>query len=336
MNNKNRLRAIFWFSTGEKIRRLLRCDYMSQRSDLEQSIVRTLCWFSLLSYPVTVFEIWKWLLQPQRPYDLSEVSMVLENSEWLKSKLQHAQGFYVLKGGDISKMIRQRQIRFTDSEKKYRALRRVTKFFSILPAVRAVSAVNTLAWWSTTDTSDIDLYIVTKPGFLWSTRFWLVLPFLLTGNRPHHAEGEGHSGKHPFCFSFFSTSEAMQMEGVCYERDVYMAFWAKSVVSIMDRDQCFENFHRLNRWATKLLPNSSGRVAHPYHHVNPLLSLPVQFSITEQLFAFVQKRRMPDSLTKMANIDSRVVLTDKMLKFHEHDRRLQFRDSFEELISRHI
>ena len=69
---------------------------------LEQSILKTLCWFSVTDYPVTGFEIWKWLLEPDRAYELSEVFRVLESSEWLHNRITNENGYYMIQNDSIS------------------------------------------------------------------------------------------------------------------------------------------------------------------------------------------------------------------------------------------
>ncbi|MBI2473182.1 hypothetical protein HYV70_01350 [Candidatus Uhrbacteria bacterium] len=308
---------------------------MGHQTDLEQSVMRTILWFSLFSYPLTAFELWKWLLKPQRPYDLIEVYSILEKSDWLKQMLETSEGFYALKGKQINEMVRDRQMRFLDAERKYKMLRRIAKFFYLLPSVRAVGVVNTMAWWSTTSQSDIDLYVVTKPGSIWSSRFWLVLPFFLTGQRPMHHQ-QLRQGKDPFCFSFFSTTEHLQMEHLCFPRDYYMAFWVKSLVPILDRDGNFSVFHQENRWATRLLPNAHPRTHHRSHVPWTMPSLFFPGTFFESFFRTLQQKRLPLQLRTLANIDSRVIVTDEVLKFHENDRRLQFRDAFESLLERYL
>ena len=205
----------------------------SQTTDLERSILKTILWFSLFPQPLTVFEIWKWLMQPIRAYDLSEVQSILGKSDWLHEKLQESKGFWVLKSqASVELLIQHRQDRFLDAERKYKRLRRVARFFRLVPGVRAVAAVNSLAWWGTDALSDIDLYVITKSGSIWSSRFWLVLPFALTGSRSGHPR----EGKDPFCFSFFSTHDALQMETICFARDYYMAFWEADSLPIGSRD----------------------------------------------------------------------------------------------------
>lgn len=303
--------------------------------------MRTVLWFSQFSHPLTVFEIWKWLLQPERAYGLGEVYAILERSSWLHDKLESQDGFYVLKGSGIRRLIQGRQEKFLDAERKFALLRRAATYFSLLPAVRCVAAANTLAWWSTTKDSDIDLYIVTKPGHIWSTRFWLVVPFLLLGRRPSYAssppyEGGARGGLDPFCFSFFSTSTSLNVEELCLPRDYYMAFWVRSLVPVLDRDGSLEAVQTQNRWASRTLPNAQPRHHHHRHVPSMLMSLPIQWRFTEPVFRRVQRDRLPTYLREIANLDSRVVVTDDVLKFHDNDRRAQYRDAYESLLSRHV
>ncbi|MFA4845338.1 MAG: hypothetical protein WC654_02160 [Patescibacteria group bacterium] len=304
-----------------------------QPTDLERTVLKTVLWFSMFSQPVTVFEIWKWLIQPSRTYDLCEVQSILERSEWLKLKLKASRGFYALKSETpIAQWIVNRQERFLDAERKFKRLRRVARFFRLLPGLRAVAAVNTLAWWGTSAKSDIDLYVVTKAGLIWSSRFWLVLPFAILKARPSHER----AGQNPFCFSFFSTHETLQMEALCFPRDYYMAFWVKSLVPVIDRDGCFPELHKVNRWATSMLPNARARAIHHRHTAGYVPSVPVQTRLTEPLFRSFQRARLPSRLRELANHDSRVVVSDGTLKFHDNDRRLEFRDRFEALLAQHV
>jgi hypothetical protein len=308
-----------------------------ESTDLEKSILRTAVWFSLFSHPLTAFELWKWLLSPSRAYGLGEVYAVLEKSEWLAGRLEHFNGLYVLRGEmDVQACARERRKKFLDAERKYRALKRVAKFFSLLPCVCAVGAVNTLAWWATNNHSDIDLYIITRPGCIWSSRFWLVLPFALLGCRPPKNSVDETTALDSFCFSFFSTSNALQLEGVCLPRDYYMSFWIKSIVPILDREDWFGEVDRLNKWSSKHLPNARNRAQHHRHHAFKFLSLPIQNSFFEPILRRLQHNRLPAELRDMANLDTRVIITSEMLKFHNNDRRAEFRDSFERSLAKFL
>lgn len=306
---------------------------------LEQAILKTLLWFSVFSVPLTVFEIWKWLMEPDRPYSLAQVYSALETSSWLSQKITVQGGFVAPAHVQIDEQRSLRAERFAHAERKYRALMRVTPFFSLFPRVHCVYAVNSLSFWAANASSDIDLFIVTSKGAVWSSRFWLVLPFLLLGQRPHHDhddDEEEDEHQDPFCFSFFSDEEHLQLESLCLSRDYYMSFWSKAVVPVMTRSNKGGEFHELNRWSSRVFPHASPRVSHPYHRGMSLPAIIPQWSVFEPVFSQVQRKRFPETLAQQANLDSRVVVHDGMLKFHANDRREQFRDRFEHLLEKHL
>ncbi len=305
-----------------------------QPTQLEASIVRTVCWFSVFSYPLTVFEIWKWLLEPDHLYDLAQVARVLEQSPALHERLVFSNGFFFLKDANtLDVMLSMRRERFLNASKKFQRLRRASVYFSMLPGVRLVSAVNTLAWFHTSATSDIDLFIVTRSGSIWSSRFFLVVPFALLGRRPTMQD----SRPDPFCFSFFVTPDHLQLESLkCSPKDHYLAFWLKSIVPIFDKDEQLDVFEKTNRWASVVLPNARIRTAHHTHRPMQSLTLPIQPRLLERVFRSIQQRRMPRHLVELANKDTRVVLNDTILKFHENDRRQQFMERYKDTLARYL
>jgi len=300
---------------------------------LEQAVFRTVAWFSLFSYPLTTFEVWKWLLLPDRPYDLAEVYRILDESPWLETKLQREKGFFALLGTQsISGQIKVRQDRFLDAVRKFASLRRAVTWFQLFPGVRAVAAVNTMAWWHTTRESDIDLYIITRPGMIWSSRLLLVTPFKLLGKRPHIDSG----AENPFCFSFFNTVDNLGLESLKIKRDYYLSFWSKSLVPVLDKDKCFDTHVLENRWVNTTLPHAKPRAIHHHHKPRAFGSAPIQPKFIEPLARVVQRKKFPSNIREIANKDTRVVINDQMLKLYPIDRRETFRDEFEKILSRHL
>lgn len=300
---------------------------MSSPTDLELSILRTICWFSVFEIPLTTFEIWKWLLKPERTYSLFEVDKTLQESEWLNSRLVNSCGVFGLKGQPLDVRSEVRQRRFLDASRKYKKLRRACLFFQTVRGVDAVCAANTMAWWHTTNESDIDLFIITKPGRIWSSRLLLVLPFLFSGNRPGHPYAM--KSQDPFCFSFFATTKALQMETLKIdEQDYYLAYWVKSLVPMFDNGGVLKQLSELNKWADAILPNARMREVHPVH--KPFVGVRLLHSPLwlEPLLRSVQRHRFPRVLRELANKDTRVVITDDMLKFHDNDRRREFMEKF--------
>ncbi len=302
-------------------------------TDLEQSIVRALCWFAVFERPMTGFEIWKWLIEPVRAYDLSEVYRVLESSEWLKGKFEEHGGFYRVIGvvpsscESFKHAVETRSRNYLDATKKFRKLKRASHYFRLFSSARSVAAVNSIAWMNTNTESDIDLFVVTKPKSIWMTRFWMVVPFIVFRKRP------GASNQDPFCFSFFATSNALAMDHLrLKDGDHYFAFWLKSMVPMFDRDQNFERLQKENAWADHVLPNASLRRVHPLHKISLTFPTFPTFPIFQMFYRSISKKRFPIVIRDLANKDSRVIVSDDMLKFHETDRRAEFEDAYREFV----
>lgn len=304
---------------------VLRCFYMDRVEPvgLEQAIVRTVAWFSLFDYPLTGFEIWCWLYAPGQKFTLSDVEKVLAESSWLPGRVCQSDGFFVLGGRNPKDFIKLRQTKFLDAARKFKKLRQAAKFFSLFPFVRAVFACNNLSWHNTTPESDIDLFIVVSPGTIWLSRFLLVTPFRLLGRRPKQTKID------PFCFSFFTTQNNLFLEKLLLsESDPYMYYWLASLVPIFDRGEIQNQLMQKNKWAVDFLPNSffetTGAEEIGFVSFNFL-------KFFEKAVKRLQEKLLPLSIKTAANLDSRVIVSDVMLKFHLNDRRAHFREEWKKL-----
>ena len=317
---------------------------MESPTELEKNILRTLCWFSLFAYPLTIFEIWKWMLQEEerwknenhsgdkndekKQWKLEEVLRIVENSPFLKERLEEKNGFFcVKKYGSISDQIKKRHEGFLDAGRKLKKIRRVLWWFRLFPQVEAVAACNSLGWFSTNRQSDMDLFIVVKPGSIWTTRLFLVFPFMVLGKRP------GQKKEDPFCFSFFVTSDALCFEPFLLPNgDPYFAYWTLSLFPLFDRKDIFPFFFQKNSWTQNYLPQAFGRQGNrTFCCVLPTEKNIFQKrsrSFLESFAKRLQMWRLPVSLRRLVNQDSRVIMTDHVLKFHENDRRAQYGETW--------
>lgn len=295
--------------------------------------MRTLCWFSLFSYPLTAFEIWKWLCRPIASYRLEEVYRALADQGWLRDQIISQDGYFALASSPIGAWIALRQERFLDATKKYRKLRKATRLFSLLPMVRGVAASNTLAWWHTRPESDIDLFVIVRPGTIWTARFFMVLPFLLLRRRPQMAGDHAHRQKSdPFCFSFFVTEQAMDLSRIALSKDIYLAHWVRSLQPVLERRDIFSRFQEANIWVKRWLPQAGrGRAVHPVVSLKTRAGFPLPWHWLEAPLHILQRKHLPSRIKTMANQDTRVVLSRDMLKFFVEDRRADFYESWQTL-----
>jgi hypothetical protein len=306
---------------------------LEEKQDIREAILRTLCWFSLFSYPLTAFEIWKWLCRPSRSYCLEEVCRALSEQEELRTQIISQDGYFVLASAPLASWIALRQERFLDAARKYRKLRNAARLFSLLPMVRGVAASNTLAWWHTRPESDIDLFVIVRPGALWTARFLMVLPFLLLRRRPHMAgEHARQSKQDPFCFPFFLTDHALDVSRIALPKDIYLAHWVRSLQPVMERGNIFSHFQEANRWVKRWLPHADkGRASHAVVSLKTSAYLPLPWRFLEVPLHMLQHTHLPKRIKSMANQDTRVVLSHDMLKFFVEDRRADFYEAWQTL-----
>lgn len=305
------------------------------QTKLDQAIIKTVSWFSIFDYPLTTFEIWKWLYKPDRVYKLGEVYKALDESVRLQELLREKDGFFTFgKEKNIEDLIVMRHDRFLDAVRKFAKLKRAATFFSLIPSVRAVATANTLSWWHTRPESDIDLFIIVKPGTIWSTRALLVLPFAILGRRPSVRDGQTNEKIDSFCFSFFMSQDNLNIESLSVAGgDPYLAFWTKSLVPILDRDAIFNKFATENLWADDKLAHASLRPMHRELKAKVFPSIPFPLRAAEGFSRSIQMKKFPERIRSGANQDTRVVISNKMLKFHANDRREQFKNRWIDVLS---
>ncbi len=291
---------------------MLPCGYVTP-SPLDIAIFRTLAYFSFSQFPLSAFEVWKWLLLPERDYTFADVHTALETSIWLKQHMQQTKGYYAL--GDVHAWAQEREYRYLDAQRKERRLRFWIKLLTRLPHVQAVGICNSLAWHFTNKKSDCDLFIITDAKKVWSVRLLSLLPLRLFRLRP------GEKEEDPICLSFFVDTTAMDMSQFRLEEyDWYLAYWCASVSFLFARPGIEEQWRAQNAWVYKLLPHAWFTQRTPAYRLSFTRKIPF-LRFPEQLARQIQEARLPAKLIHLRNVDTRVVINEHVLKFHENDRR---------------
>ena len=301
---------------------------MSCPNTLEQAIIRTVSWFSLFEYPLTSFEVWKYLFGKKAT--LQEVDLCLYHSDYLQKHLEKKDGFIFFYNPtrSIEDILRKHHENYVDAIFKLKKIKRMLWFFRLFPSIECVAACNSLAWFSTTHKSDIDLFIIVKPGTIWITRLCLVIPFVFLGKRP------GQTIKDPFCFSFFLSSDNLNLEQFAIKpKDFYLALWAMSLIPFLNRGRTFEIFIERNQWVFSDFPNNVFRQPHEELCQNIKKRICIGFSWIERFARFIQWKRFPSTLKNIANKNTNVVISDQVLKFHIDDKRQFFYEQWKKRIA---
>ena len=196
---------------------------------------------------------------------------------------------------------------------KERKLKRILQYIRHVRGVSGVAICNSLPFHFTSPQSDIDLFVITKPGAVWSTRLLSVGPLIALRQRP------GETNRHPIDLSFFVSERAMDLFGYQKTDDPYFAYWIVTLTPVLGDRDLWDRFFQKNTWAFSRLPN-----AQPPQRAYRFASKtrrPIIPSLPEGFARSLQTRRLPRDLREAANLDSRVVIDRDILKFHRTDRR---------------
>jgi hypothetical protein len=307
--------------------------------ELEEAIVRTIAFFDLFSYPLTVFEIWKYL---DVNAELSEIMESLDNSAekfpsppLSRGKIECKNGFYFLIGrGDI---IKERMARYNYTDKKFKRAVWIAKIFKFVPWIKMIAIGNIIGAHNLKKESDIDFFIITENRRIWLARFFCVLIIKILGLRPRPGET-----KDKICLSFFASEEDLNLEGLMFgesrddreERDFYFIYWLAGLAPIYDRENIFAEFIKKNDWLKDYLPNwQSSTISYRYNAGGSFSwfyrdLVDMFFGGLEKRIKEIQLEIMPKQIKDIMNMDSRVVVNEKMIKLHVNDRREEYGNKF--------
>jgi len=305
---------------------------------LQNSIIKTLAYFDIFDYPLTSEELFK-LRITDNPDLRIKYSDFLSQLEQLQH-IQQDQGFYFLPGR--SEIVEKRQDRVKLVEDKMKIAKRGVKKIASMPFVRAIFVCNTLSSSAVEEGSDIDVFIIIKKGRLFLARSLVTLYLGLFGLRRTKRKI-----KNKICLSFYVTDDNLNLQSVSIENDIYMKYWLTQLIPVFDPDNLFSSLQKANIWAKQDLPNAWQKYdiidrwkVQGNFKIKKLLEKiwgGSYGSLLEAQARGMQLNRMKLNYMSVQNEpDTRVVVNDKMLKFHENDRREEYRDKWLEKYKKYV
>lgn len=288
---------------------------------LQDAILRTVAFFDLFDYPLTAWEIWKFGLFEERT-ELPAVMAALERDD-LSGKISRQNSFYFLVSREM--LLDLRLARYNETDRKMKRTLAVAKLFRLIPWIKMIAVSNVIGSHNMKAESDIDLFIIAAEGRLWLTRFCCTALAKLLRLRPTE-----NRTRDTICLNFYVSEQALDLERLRLESDIYLPFWITNLIPIYNLDDTYENFIAANRWLDRLLPNwlpgslparrsLASRPNRSWHRAIDSL-----FGRFEAKCKNFQLKILPPELKNRMNRGSEVVLNDQMLKLHHKDRRSEY------------
>ncbi|QQS23048.1 nucleotidyltransferase domain-containing protein [bacterium] len=246
---------------------------------LSERILSTIKFFDLQDYPLTSFEVWRYLVSDlsalksridgtyELPLDLPEgtgsvvhFDTLLANLDILckEGKLVSKHGFYALNkeqvngsvivnSGDTN-LIDKRLQAYRYGLRREKLMRRYIGFTRHLPFVRGISLAGSQAFGLQRPTSDIDLLIITDSRFMWLARIFLSVYFQVLGVRRH-----GKKIINRFCLNHYIANT----REVDAERNLYKAMEYAKLRPLV-YPQTTRQFQKANeKWIKVFFPNAN-------------------------------------------------------------------------------
>lgn len=202
---------------------------------LADSILQTLLYYDLFSYPLTAEEVYRHLRTNHTTE--KEVHSELEALRE-KSIVYHVEGFYSLQN---STSIGLRRVKGNTMAKEQMMIAcQRAKIIFAFPFVRSVMISGSLSKGYADVDSDIDFFVITRSGRLWIARMLLVIfkrLFLLNSHKY-------------FCVNYFISEDHLKLE----ERNLYTATELVTLIP-MEGKQIHWQLLRENDWVRSYFPN---------------------------------------------------------------------------------
>ena len=213
-------------------------------NELSKYILTTLTYYDVMDYPMTGFEIWKYLtrISEQEPvsnniFSLTDVMKELKEDK-LKKFIEEYRGYYFLKGR--KELVEQRIERNKIAEQKFRIVKKVAWWLRFAPFVRGVAVAGRLAMKNTEAKSDLDLLIFIQQGKIFTGRLLATFLVHILGKRRH-----SNKINNRICLNHFVTDDFFVSV-----KDSFSAHEYAFSVPIFNAN-VFGEFQKKNEWIKK-------------------------------------------------------------------------------------
>ncbi|MDP3697891.1 MAG: hypothetical protein Q8R55_07890 [Candidatus Taylorbacteria bacterium] len=295
---------------------------------LRNSILATVIYYDVFDYPLTLLEIYKYLVNPARLHrleggvgDISLSDIAEELNRLVNSKLLgEKNGFYFINGKDGLFSLRMEKHKIAD--RKWKKFLKQVKFLSLAPYLRGVFASGSMAINNTDEKSDFDVLVIAETGRLYTCRLFLWLISSLMGTRRKKHE---KIAPDKLCFNHYLTAVSLYIP----HESIFNAQTYVNLKPVMIRAELIDRFYTANLWLNNYVYNFRPQKEFSRRSVKPSLFLIVFARLGESIldsflgdwleffFKKYQQKRINDD-PKTHQSGGRVVFGDNELEFHPH------------------
>lgn len=281
------------------------------------AVIATVVYADIFDYPLRLEEVHRRLVGEK--LDMPSLLKVIRKIKCI----QKSDGYYFMKGRRQIVSIRNERLQW--SREKIKIAEKLASNLCIIPTVKLVGMTGGLAVENAKENDDIDIFIATSRGFMWTTRFIVTLFVEVMGRRRHPADVTVNN---TICLNMFVDEDHMAIPKK--ERNVFSAHEVVQMKPLADTNGTYQKFLQVNEWVKEYLPNAF-QVKHKVSNKtneNKLVALQVVFLPIELLLNVLQ-------LWYMAKRRTTEVISNGYIRFHPHDSRVWILKEYKRRIDRY-
>ncbi len=205
----------------------------------EAGLLKTLLYFDIFSYPLRACEVFR--AQPDEAMTLEKTKIALD--QFRQQGLIQKEGDFFGFGNLKEKAPRREKGNQLAAEQMQVAKKR-SQFIASFPFVRGVMVSGSLSKEFMDEKSDIDFFVVTKPGRLWLARTFLILYkkiFLLNSHKT-------------FCMNYFIDEDHLEIE----DKNIFTATEVAFLIPTINQ-KLYTSFRGANGWTDAYYPKFKDR-----------------------------------------------------------------------------
>lgn len=279
---------------------------------MHKLILTTLIYYDLFDFPLTTEEIKKYHSAPGIESDAIDIGLYsLVNSH----KIRLIDGFYTLPNREHLIAIRSRTSPI--AVRKMKRARLATILMSGVPYIQAVFASGSLALGNTDYNSDLDIFVITKSGRIWTARFITntIFDLLLLKRKP-----KDKIAPDKLCLNHYIADNALEIKN----QNIFTAHvYAHLEPLYLRNPKVLQEFEKKNEWVANYLDSSS----FPHNNLVKNYSL-LQFS--KKCWEWIFNSRFGDLLEsavrkyQVKRIEQNPLTRDPQGRIEYNDQRLEF------------
>lgn len=212
---------------------------------LSKNILSTVVYYDILDYPLTAFEVWKYLTTAGGKSENVRLGSIIEalESPILSEMIETEGGLYFLRGR--RKLVEERVARNKISQRKIKLAIKVVRALRFVPFVRMIALTGRVAMKNAQPRSDLDFFIVLEEGKIFIGRLLVTLATHLLGKRRYADKITDRA-----CLNYFITSDALEIK----LKDIYSSSEYSFIYPLFGKE-IFARFQRENFWIADFKPN---------------------------------------------------------------------------------